>query len=69
MPLPEEGAGSTAMEHARSRIAAMHDRWRVAPSLRFWTVSPPANATNPDISYKVAKVALRITSRKHDYWK
>jgi hypothetical protein len=26
MPLPEEGAGSTAIERARSRISAMPDR-------------------------------------------
>jgi hypothetical protein len=27
MPLPEEGAGSTAIERARSRISAMPDQW------------------------------------------
>jgi hypothetical protein len=27
MPLPEEGAGSTAIERARSTISAMPDRW------------------------------------------
>jgi hypothetical protein len=26
-PLPEEGAGSTAIERARSRISAMPDQW------------------------------------------
>jgi hypothetical protein len=27
VPLPEEGAGSTAVEHSRSRISALSDRW------------------------------------------